>query len=40
MQKEDMQTLFSQLMIESSDWTQEDMNNHINHVIEIVKNNK
>jgi tripartite-type tricarboxylate transporter receptor subunit TctC len=40
MQKEDMQKLFSQLMIESSDWTTDDMNNHIEHVIEIVQNNK
>ncbi|MGH4037580.1 MAG: tripartite tricarboxylate transporter substrate binding protein [Sphaerochaeta sp.] len=40
MQKEDMQKLFSQLMIESSDWTAEDMNNHIEHVIQIVQNNK
>lgn len=40
MQKEDMQKLFSQLMIESSTWTAEDMNNHIAHVTEIVQNNQ
>ncbi len=40
MQKEDMQKLFSQLMIESSDWNTDDMNNHIEHVIQIVQNNK
>ncbi|MBK5200931.1 MAG: tripartite tricarboxylate transporter substrate binding protein [Spirochaetaceae bacterium] len=39
MQKEDMKKLFSQLMIEPSTWTAEDMNNHIAHVTQIVKDN-
>lgn len=40
MQKDDVKELFNQLMIEPSDWTSEDMDNHINHVIEIVKENQ
>ena len=40
MQKDDVKELFNQLMIESSDWTKEDMDNHIEHVIQIVKENQ
>jgi len=40
MQKDDVKALFAKLMIESCDWTAQDMDNHIEHVIQIVKNNQ
>ncbi|MCY1151212.1 MAG: tripartite tricarboxylate transporter substrate-binding protein [Sphaerochaetaceae bacterium] len=40
MQKEDVKQLFDKLMIEPSVWTSEDMDNHIEHVIQIVKDNQ
>lgn len=40
MQKEDVKALFAKLMIEPCDWSAQDMDNHINHVIKIVNDNK
>jgi tripartite-type tricarboxylate transporter receptor subunit TctC len=40
MQKEDVKELFAKLMIEPSAWTAEDMDDHIEHVIQIVKENQ
>jgi len=40
MQKDEVKELFKKLMIEASDWTPEEMDDHIEKVIQIVNNNK